>query len=70
MKVRRVVTGHDESGRSVFLSDGPAPRHKDFQDLPGHGMAQVWCSGEGRGRVMTRPRSKAHLFRGQGKTRC
>ncbi|MCY1340677.1 hypothetical protein D9M68_343270 [compost metagenome] len=47
MQVRRVVTGHDESGRSVFLSDGPAPRHKDFQDLPGHGVAQIWCSGAG-----------------------
>lgn len=45
MQVRRVVTGHDESGRSVFLSDGLAPRHTDFQDIPGHGVAQVWCSG-------------------------
>ncbi|MFZ5957798.1 cupin domain-containing protein [Pseudomonas knackmussii] len=41
------MTGHDESGRSVFLADGPAPRQKDFQDLPGHGVAQVWCSGAG-----------------------
>ncbi|WP_423360403.1 cupin domain-containing protein [Pseudomonas citronellolis] len=47
MQVRRVVTGHDAHGRAVFVADGPAPRHKDFQDLPGHGMAQVWCSGAG-----------------------
>lgn len=38
------MTGHDESGRSIFVSDGTAPRHKDFQDLPGHGVAQVWCT--------------------------
>ncbi|HBO3146291.1 TPA: cupin domain-containing protein [Pseudomonas aeruginosa] len=47
MQVRRVVTGHDASGRSVVVADGIAPRHKDFQDFPGHGMAQVWCSGAG-----------------------
>lgn len=44
MEVRRVVTGHDEQGRSIFVTDGPAPRHKDFQDLPGHGVAHVWCT--------------------------
>ena len=27
---RRVVTGHDENGRSVFLSDGPAPQVQDM----------------------------------------
>ena len=27
---RRVVTGHDESGRSIFLSDGPTPRSHDI----------------------------------------
>jgi quercetin dioxygenase-like cupin family protein len=27
---RRVVTGHDESGRSVFLSDGPTPKSHDM----------------------------------------
>lgn len=25
--MRRVVTGHDESGKSVVLSDGPPPQH-------------------------------------------
>jgi quercetin dioxygenase-like cupin family protein len=29
--VRRVVTGHDADGRSVFLSDGPAPQFHDRQ---------------------------------------
>jgi quercetin dioxygenase-like cupin family protein len=30
--VRRVVTGHDETGKSVVLSDGPVPRSEDFGD--------------------------------------
>ena len=25
--VRRIVTGHNAAGRSVFLTDGPAPNH-------------------------------------------
>lgn len=66
MQVRRVVTGHDESGRSVFLSDGPAPRHRDFQDLPGHGMAQLWCSGEGRGEGDDPTLVQASLIPGPG----
>jgi len=31
---RRVVTGHDEGGRSIILSDGPPPQHH-----PMHGPA-------------------------------
>lgn len=40
---RRVVTGHDDSGKSVVLSDGPPPQHH-----PMHGAAvgadffEVW----------------------------
>lgn len=44
MQIRRVVTGHDEQGRSVFVSDASAPRAKDFKDIPGYGFSQVWCS--------------------------
>jgi mannose-6-phosphate isomerase-like protein (cupin superfamily) len=28
---RRVVTGHDKSGKSVVLSDGPPPQHHSMQ---------------------------------------
>lgn len=42
MHVRRIVTGHDAQGRSVFVSDEPAPRANDFIDLPGYGVTQVW----------------------------
>lgn len=44
MHVRRIVTGHDENGQSVFVYDGPAPRAMDFEDLPGHGFAHLWCT--------------------------
>ena len=40
---RRVVTGHDESGRSVFLSDGPAPQHQDMS-RPGVDFYEVWST--------------------------
>jgi mannose-6-phosphate isomerase-like protein (cupin superfamily) len=41
---RRVITGHDESGKSVFLTDGPTPvvRH-----LAGEGVSffEIWNTG-------------------------
>jgi naringenin degradation protein FdeH len=36
---RRVVTGHDAAGRSVVLSDGPAPRSHDVGSAVFH---EVW----------------------------
>ncbi|MEX3955783.1 cupin domain-containing protein [Trinickia sp. EG282A] len=44
MHIRRVVTGHDDSGRSVLLYDGPTPRTVAFQSIPGHAFAQVWTT--------------------------
>jgi len=35
--VRRVVTGHDASGKSIFISDGPAPQ---FHDRPN--FVELW----------------------------
>jgi mannose-6-phosphate isomerase-like protein (cupin superfamily) len=42
MQIRRVVTGHDGQGKSVFVSDASAARAKDFSDIPGYGFSQVW----------------------------
>jgi hypothetical protein len=42
MHVRRVVVGADESGRSVILSDGPAPNTHDFAALPGQSQTRIW----------------------------
>lgn len=32
--VRRVVTGHDEEGKAIFISDGTLARHVTFDNLP------------------------------------
>lgn len=47
MKVRRVVTGVDASGKSVVLSDGPAPCSYDFRYLPGQAHTRLWWAGGG-----------------------
>lgn len=44
MKIRRIVTGHDEQGKSVFVDDGQAPRAHSFRHFPGHAVAQVWSA--------------------------
>lgn len=43
MKIRRVVTGFDEEGRSCVVSDGPAPRTHDFEHIPGFSNTVVWA---------------------------
>lgn len=45
MKIRRVVTGLDDAGQSVFISDEAAPRAQAFESIPGHAMAHVWSTG-------------------------
>lgn len=39
--IRRVVTGH-ESGKAVFVADGPPPRHHVFKNNPGMEVAIAW----------------------------
>jgi quercetin dioxygenase-like cupin family protein len=40
---RRVVTGHDESGTSMILSDGPAPQHHQMQGPEiGANFYEIW----------------------------
>jgi hypothetical protein len=41
-RIRRVVTGHDEKGRSRVLYDGPAPRVKASAFKKGTGMTDIW----------------------------
>jgi hypothetical protein len=40
--VRRIVTGHDANGRSVFLQDGPAPRVFAPQGMPSFALTELW----------------------------
>lgn len=40
--IRRVVTGHDKSGKAVVLSDGIAPNVKSNPLRPGHRSSDIW----------------------------
>ena len=40
--VRRVVTGHNENGTSVVLSDGLTPTLKTNPMRPGHKSTEIW----------------------------
>ena len=43
--IRRVVTGHDQAGKSVVLSDGPPPQHHDMHGASvGADFVEVWST--------------------------
>ena len=42
--MRRIVTGHTESGKSVFVSDGEPPRIASIKGIPDQGMAEIWAT--------------------------
>jgi hypothetical protein len=42
--VRRVVTGHDDDGRAIILSDGPAPHAYDSDVILGFGATVPWVT--------------------------
>ena len=46
-KIRRVVTGHDTKGNSVFISDGPAPREVSFPGMKGFSLTAMWATDHG-----------------------
>lgn len=60
-KVRRVVTGHDARGRSVFLKDGHAKNVKEMASMPGLALTDLWettgplASNEGKADAAARP---------------
>jgi hypothetical protein len=41
-RVRRVLTGHDEEGRSTFIADGEAPNVKEMASMPGLALTDLW----------------------------
>ncbi len=41
-KIRRVVTGHDARGRSVFVRDGVAANVKEMESMPGLALTELW----------------------------
>jgi mannose-6-phosphate isomerase-like protein (cupin superfamily) len=60
-RVRRVVSGHDANGKSVFLMDGLAPNVKEMASMPGLALTDLWetsgapASNEGAGDAVERP---------------
>jgi mannose-6-phosphate isomerase-like protein (cupin superfamily) len=44
MKVKRVVTGRNAAGESVFVSSGDAPCTHDFVAIPGMSVTQLWST--------------------------
>ena len=43
--VRRVVTGHDQNGRAIVMSDGPAPFVHTTELRPGYRSTDLWRTG-------------------------
>lgn len=44
MKIRRVVTGRSEAGKSFFVSDGEPPLTSAFRHVPGMAVSIAWRS--------------------------
>lgn len=42
MNIRRVVTGHDENGKAIIVSDGQPINANDFEHSPGMHVALLW----------------------------
>ena len=45
-RIRRVVTGHDSEGKSVFISDSEPPRSVIFDALQGLEFHELWATEE------------------------
>ena len=41
-RIRRVVTGHDKDGRSIFVMDGKAPNVLEMASMPGVALTDLW----------------------------
>lgn len=42
MDIRRIVTGYDRTGKSIFVSDSAAPRTTEFKHVPGFVTSLLW----------------------------
>ncbi len=59
MQIRRIVTGHNGQGKSVFTSDTPTPRFHSFTHIPGFETALVWDTGAPAAATTEDPASSA-----------
>src|SRR4030088_3857153 len=54
-QVRRVVTGHDEDGKAIVISDGPAPFVHVNAVNPEWYSTDIWRTKETRAPIATAP---------------
>jgi len=40
--IRRIVTGHDDQGRSCIVEDGPSPAVRLVSERPGYRVTNLW----------------------------
>jgi hypothetical protein len=40
--IRRIITGHDEQGRSCIVADGPSPAVRLVPERPGYRVTNLW----------------------------
>lgn len=45
--IRRILTGHNAQGRSIFLEDGASPAQTTVDDRPGYRVTNLWRTSEG-----------------------
>lgn len=43
-KIRRVVTGHNDEGRSIFIIDEDATAVKEMDSMPGLALTDIWVT--------------------------
>ena len=41
-RIRRVVTGHDSKGKSIFVADTKAPNVLEMASMPGVALTDIW----------------------------
>lgn len=63
MPVRRIVTGHDSQGRSIFVEDGPAPNVFRPSHSPNVGLTNLWLLDALPASVAAGPDPTAQPFR-------
>jgi hypothetical protein len=60
--VRRIVTGHNQAGKSIILSDGPAPNSTSAPGIPELVNTVLWitdnCPASNRGSEDASPRGR------------
>jgi len=54
-RVRRVVTGHDETGKAIVISDELAPFLHESAARPGFWSNDIWRTSESPARISARP---------------